>query len=121
MPEHNPDNKRAHERFQVAVAVQVQSAPGSAFLLGQRLTCQTRDISLSGMCIYAQAEFPPNTRLTLTLDLGEPAKTFNLLGKVIWSTQDKDSQDCYQTGINLIILPGDARDWQNAVIQMLVG
>jgi len=121
MPKNNPDNKRAHERFQIAVNVQIQSAPGSSFLVGQRLSCHTRDISLSGMCIYAQTEIPTNTRLTLTLDLGEPAKTFNLLGKVIWSALDKDSQDRYQTGINLVILPGDARDWQNAVIQTLVG
>jgi len=40
---------------------------------------------------------------------------------VIWTAPDKDSQGRYQIGINLIILPGDNRDWQNAVIQTLVG
>lgn len=117
----NPINKRAHDRFRISVAVVVQSAPGSEFLEGKALTCSTRDLSLAGMSLYTDSGFPPDTRLTLILALGEPARTFNLLGKVIWSAPDKDNGQGYQVGINLIKLPGDEMEWQNAVLQMLVG
>jgi len=121
MTQQNPVNKRAHERFRISVAVEIQSAPGSGFLEGQNLTCLTRDISLTGMCIYTYTEFPADSRLMLTLELGDPVKSFKLLGRVIWSTPDSNNEGCYMAGINLVKLPGDEAAWHNAVLQTLVG
>lgn len=112
---------RAYSRVGTDVTVEVQSVPeGSGLPAGSKLVCRTRDISLIGMCIYTEMPFQPETRLLLDIELGSPARTFNLMGKVIWSRSDPDS-GLYKTGIHLTNLPGDTPAWHAAVLQKLVG
>jgi hypothetical protein len=115
--------QRRHSRIaaQINVTVEVQSAPGQESLAGRKLACQTRDISITGMCLFTDTQLPAETGLLVVIELGTPRKTFKLLGKVIWCAIDNEGGDGYKTGIHLLQLPGDAASWQAAVIQTLVG
>jgi Tfp pilus assembly protein PilZ len=113
-------NNRAHERASLNVNVEVQSVPQSGALEGSKMVCLTRDISLTGMCIYTGMELPTGSNLLLDLELGNPVRHFNLLGKVIWSAPDSDVGR-FKTGIHLTKLPGDTGAWHAAVLDRLVG
>jgi hypothetical protein len=115
--------QRAHSRVsgQIIASVEVQAAPGGETMAGGPLECETRDISLTGMCFYTPAPLPAGTKLLVRIELGTPKRLFNLLGKVIWSIDNEDGKAAYRTGINLVQLPGDSAAWHNAVIQTLMG
>lgn len=114
----NHKDNRAHSRVRTNVNVQVQSAPGSDTLAGSTLVCQLRDISLVGMCIYCDQTLPKDSNLFLNVEIGIPLRSFNLLGKVIWSIPDNESK-LYKTGIHLIKFPEDTSAWQSAVLHKL--
>lgn len=111
-------NHRAHERTSLSVNVEVQSE--SSPLEGSKMICQTRDISLTGLCIYTGIVLPMGTNLLLDLELGSPVRQFNLLGKVIWCAPDTGTAQ-FKTGIHLTKLPGDTAAWHTAVLDRLVG
>lgn len=116
-------DQRAHSRLstQITATVEVQSAPDQDVLQGTLLNCLTKDISLTGMCLYNEVQLPVETKLLLTMELGTPRKSFNMLGKVIWSGIDNEGGNGYMIGVHLVQLPGDIAAWQNAVLQTLVG
>ncbi len=114
------NENRAYSREDIDVSVEVHSAPGSAALEGNTMNCQARDISITGMCIYSRIPLPAGSSLLLNIELGNPIRQFNLLGKVIWSDMDQDSGQ-FKTGIHLVKLPEDIAAWQTAVIQKLIG
>lgn len=119
MHENKSVDNRAYSRVGVNVTVEVQpdSATGSS---GTTMICRTRDISLIGMCIYTEMMIAQESKLLLNIELGTPPRLFNLMGKVIWSSMDKDT-GMYKTGIHLTKLPGDTAAWHAAVLQKLIG
>lgn len=120
MHQNNTKENRAYSRVGTQVTVEIQSTPGSGPIENSTMVCQTRDISLIGMCVYTSMMLAPESRLLLNIELGSPPRMFNLMGKVIWSTLDADN-GMYKTGIHLTQLPGDAAAWHAAVLQKLVG
>jgi len=118
-PNKSRDN-RAHDRAVLNVTVEVQPVPESGSSKGSKMICVTRDISLTGLCIYTPMQLPAGTTLLMDLELGTPPREFNLLGKVIWSAADTDANR-YKTGIHLTRLPGDTGAWHTAVLQRLIG
>lgn len=120
MHQNKSKDNRAYSRIGVDVTVEVQPDSGTGSPEGRVMICRTRDISLAGMCIYTETAMVQETRLLLNIELGAPPRTFNLMGKVIWSSLDPDS-GLYKTGIHLTKLPGDSAAWHAAVLQKLVG
>ncbi len=114
----NHKDNRAHARVCTNVNVQVQSAPGSEALAGSNLVCQLRDISLVGMCLYTEVALPDNCNLFLNVEMGMPLRTFNLLGKVIWSIPDGDGKH-FNMGIHLVKFSEEIAAWQSAVLHKL--
>ena len=113
-------DNRAYSRVGVDVTVEVQPDPATGAPGADKMVCRTRDISLIGMCIYTEMMLAQESRLLLTIELGVPPRSFNLMGKVIWSAIDKES-GLYKTGIHLTKLPGDTAAWHAAVLQKLIG
>lgn len=115
------NEQRVYSRIstQVFVDVEVQEAPGAIHLQGCRLQCQTRDISMTGICLYTGVELPVDTVLRIRIGFGSTERTFPLSGKVIWTVQEA-SDELYKAGIHLTRLPEDSGAWNNAVLQALV-
>jgi len=114
----NHKDNRAHTRVFTNVQVQVQSAPGADALAGSMLVCQLRDISLVGMCLYCEQALPKDSNLILNVEIGIPLRSFNLLGKVIWSIPDNEGM-LYKIGIHLVKFPEETIAWQSAVLHKL--
>lgn len=111
---------RAYSRADIDVSVEVHSAQGPGAPDFKTMKCPASDISLTGMCIYSPILLQAGSVLQLNIALGEPARQFNLIGKVIWSNRDQLSGQ-FKTGIHLIKLPEDTAAWQSVVIQRLIG
>lgn len=117
----NPEEQRLYSRFstQFVIAAEVQQAPGREDLHGSSLQCHARDISMTGLCLYTQAELPVETVLRLTLEFGSPTREYVLTGKVMWSALEP-AVNLYRTGVHLTRLPDDTTAWNNAVLQTLI-
>lgn len=113
--------RRLEHRFakRLTTTVEVKSTPGSELPEGTVLDCETIDISLNGVCLDMDSPLPANSQLHITINFTDTGASFNVLGSVIWSAVDQETQR-YKTGVHLLKLPGDRASWNNAVLQLLV-
>ena len=96
-----------------------ETAPGLESLVGQKISCQAKDISMNGICLFSETQLPKEADLQIDLKFGSPPKTFSLSGNVIWSEHEKD-HDLYRVGVHISKHPDDDVAWNNAVLQLLV-
>ena len=107
--------KRSYGRLAARVSVTV-ILPDT----GREVACYTRDISLTGMCLYLAEELAAGTRIQTATVLGAPAEIYRHKARIIWCRPDPDHQG-WLAGLHLDELQGSPQAWKNAVIQVLVG
>ncbi len=112
--------RRQHRRIphRIRVIIEANSLSDPEAASTEQWVCETRDISLTGLCIYSDAPLPLNTQLYLTIVFEDSQASFNLLGNVVWCVRDNQNA-AYRAGIHLLLLPGKRSAWRNCVLGLL--
>lgn len=112
--------KRSQGRMLTAVTgrASVEYSPDSTLTVGDTLICQTREMSLAGMCLLSQQLIPPHTRLLLEVQVGSADNVFRHRAVVIWC---RDAGEGYLVGLHIMESMCDEQNWKHTVINLLVG
>ena len=113
-------DKRKHERVlaNIKIKVRVEFSMDELMPLGKVLECQTRDLSLAGICIYCNEPISPRTRLLVALEIDPPDEIYNHHTQVVWC---RKSEDGYLVGLRTLEYLCDEAEWKNVVLKFLVG
>jgi hypothetical protein len=113
-------NKRSHDRLMIRIKVEaeVEYSADSALPVGKHIDCETRDLSLTGLCIHSTEQLFLNSRLLLAVAMSPPEPIFKHLAQVVWC---RESDDGYLVGLHVTKYLSDEKAWKTAVINYLAG
>lgn len=102
----------------VKAQARIENTPDNSIPAGTVLECQTRDISIGGICLQMGDPLPVGTTIRLSIELTTSGKTFEHLSQVSWC---RKKGDIHLVGLHLTEHLCDVNMWKPAVINILVG
>jgi hypothetical protein len=102
----------------VNVQAKIESCPDDTIPVGKVFVCQTRDLSIEGICLMLEESLPVGCIVKLMIEFSSSGKKFEHLSHVSWC---KKYRDDYLAGLQLTKNLGDENAWKPEVINILIG